>query len=135
MIRRAKPRPFLIARLMLLALVAHLGLAAVCDARCAVPAERAPASSTVNAHATHCQSPAAPGARARAGHHVAPCQHEAELSARASESRPSGRHDLALVSYSAVSMPPPARHVVRGAPAAALVPLPPRSARPLVLRI
>jgi hypothetical protein len=138
MIQRVKPRPFVVARVMLLALVAHLGLAAVCDAMCAITAERAPAQASVSvsrAHATHCQSTTAPGARARAGHHVAPCQHEGELSARASESRPSGRVDLMLVSRSPVSPPPSAGDLRRLAPDSELFPRAPRSARPLVLRI
>lgn len=131
------PRLFVTARLVLVALVAQLSLAAVCDAMCATPAEAAPrrAATVAGAHAAHCQPAGSTSARAQAGRHVAPCPHESEPSARAAESRLAARHDPAAVSSAFVAVTP----VVRGAPLPPLdplrSPLSPRSDRRLVLRL
>jgi hypothetical protein len=105
---RFTPRSLIVARLVLAALLANIGLGAVCDARCAVasgppaghvasqPRAANAATPLAGARAGHCRTSPSPAATAAAGHHVSACQHDTEITVRAADSRGPVRVDLVV---------------------------------------
>jgi hypothetical protein len=135
-------RSSFVARLLLVALLANVGLAAICDAMCAAPGgpelvgtELGARQPVANAKGGHCQTPRSTGARASAGHRAVLCQHEAEPSSRLTEARGPVRLELVLATW------PGSLSVGHGLSAIGFVrrgsgpPAAPRAQRPLVLRI
>jgi hypothetical protein len=156
-------RSSFVARLVLVALLANVGLAAICDAMCAAPVgpesvgpesvgpesvgtesgatesvstELGARQSVANAHGgRHCQTPPSTGARASAGHRAVLCQHEAEPSSRLAEARGPVRLELVLATWPGSPSAGHGLSAIRFVRRGSGPPAAPRAQRPLVLRV
>ena len=141
--RRFAHRSSFVARLLLVALLANVGLAAICDAMCVAPVgpesvgtrtlgARQPVA---NAHGGHCQTSPSTRARASAGHRAVLCQHEAEPSSRLTEARGPVRLELVLATWPGSPSVGDGLSAIRFVRRGSGPPAAPRAQRPLVLRI